>query len=246
MNMKVLPTPAELGKAAAIYAAKLINQAIEKQGRARIILSTGASQFKFFESLVQMDIDWSKVEAFHLDEYIDMPETHPASFRRYLKERFLQYVNIGKMHFVNGEGDIPTNLGELAKELDRAPIDLAVIGIGENAHIAFNDPPADFDTREKFILVNLDERCRNQQFGEGWFNTLEEVPKVAITMTVHQIMQSRAIVSCVPHLVKADAVKRTIEEKLSNEIPATILKTHDHWTLFLDEHSASQLSAASR
>lgn len=241
MKLQVFPTANELGAAAAQYSATLINQCIENKGKARILLSTGASQFEFFKSFVKMNIDWGKVEAFHLDEYINMPEIHPASFKKYLKERFLKTIQIGKMHFVNGEGDIQKNIKELSVEINKEPIDLALIGIGENAHIAFNDPPADFDTAEPYFIVNLDEKCRNQQWKEGWFNSIEEVPKVAITVSVHQIMQSRAIVSCVPHLSKADAIKSTLEEDVSPHIPATILKTHPQWALFLDKDSASRL-----
>ncbi len=241
MKLEILSSPEQLGEAAAQYAAELINRSVRDQGKARIILSTGASQFEFFKHFVTMDIDWGKLEVFHLDEYIDMPESHPASFKRYLKERFLKHVDVGRMHFVNGEGDVRKNIDELTRELKKEPIDLAVIGIGENAHIAFNDPPADFNTKASFIQVKLDDKCRNQQFREGWFDTLEDVPKVAITMTVHQIMQSKAIVSCVPHAVKAEAVKLTLEEDVSNRIPASILKTHADWALFLDRDSASRL-----
>ncbi len=237
--INVLKNSEELGKAAAKYCAEILNKAITENGEARLILSTGASQFDTLKHLVKMDIDWSKVEMFHLDEYIGIDESHPASFRKYLKERFTNLVSLKKAHFVKGEGDVEKNIRTLSEEIRKKPIDLALIGIGENAHIAFNDPPADFDTKEAFIIVDLDERCKKQQVGEGWFATIEDVPKQAITMTCYQIMQSRTIVSCVPYKVKAEAVKLTLESDVTNQIPATLLKTHNNWTLFIDEDSAS-------
>jgi glucosamine-6-phosphate deaminase len=239
MDLRILPTAEEQGIAAARYAAEVINTYISQQGAARIVLSTGASQFEFFKAFVTMGIDWSKVEVFHLDEYINMSEEHPASFKRYLKERFANHVPVKKMHFVNGNGDIEKNIAALTEEIRKAPIDLALIGIGENAHIAFNDPPANFETSDAFMVVELDDKCREQQFKEGWFSSKEEVPTVAITMTVHQIMRSKVIVSSVPYASKASAVKRTLDGNISNETPSTILKTHENFSLFLDHDSAS-------
>jgi glucosamine-6-phosphate deaminase len=167
-----------------------------------------------------------------------MPKTHPASFRKYLEERFVNLVNLKKAYYVNGEGDLKENIRVLTEEIRKAPIDLALIGIGENAHIAFNDPPADFDTKEAYIVVNLDEKCRNQQFGEGWFPTFEDVPKQALSMTVYQMMQSGIIVSFVPYKVKAEAVRNTLANELTNRIPATMLKSHNKFMLYLDEDSA--------
>ena len=191
------------------------------------------------KALVKEDVDWNKVEMFHLDEYIGMLKAHPASFRRYLEERFASRINLRKAYYVSGEGDIKENIRILTEEIRKAPVDLALIGIGENAHIAFNDPPADFETKEAYIVVNLDEKCRNQQLGEGWFSAIDEVPKQAVSMTVYQMLQSKAIVSCVPYKVKADAIKKTLENEPDNRIPATVLKTHPDWALFLDEDSAS-------
>ncbi|WP_127579806.1 6-phosphogluconolactonase [Paenibacillus koleovorans] len=241
MNKHVLETAQLLGEAAAEQASSLLNDTIAKQGYARIILSTGASQFPFFEAISRKSIDWSKVEMFHLDEYIDMPETHKASFRKYLKERFLSFASVKKAHFVDGEGDVSAHLVELSEEIRKAPIDLALIGIGENAHIAFNDPPADFETKEAYKVVELDAACRQQQLGEGWFESLEVVPTHAITMTVHQIMASKTIISVVPHAVKAQAIRSTLAEGITNTVPATILKTHGDWHLYLDQNSASLL-----
>lgn len=241
MSVKILQDSKALGESAAAYIADLIVKAINEKGNARLLLSTGASQFDTLEALRKHDIAWEKVEMFHLDEYVDLPQSHPASFRKYLKERFVNFLNLKDVHFVNGEGDIRKNICELKDEIRKAPIDVALIGIGENAHIAFNDPPADFETKEAYIVVNLDDKCKAQQVGEGWFETLNDVPKQAISMTVYQIMQSKVIVSCVPHKVKSEAVKLTLKNDVTNKIPATILKTHDNWTLFIDINSASLL-----
>ncbi|MFC5401331.1 glucosamine-6-phosphate deaminase [Cohnella soli] len=239
MEVKVLENSAQLGIEAAKQAAEVIRGAIASRGKARIVLSTGASQFDFIQAFVQSDLDWSKVEMFHLDEYVGLSESHPASFRKYLRERFVNLVGLNRAYFVNGEGDVSENIRELSEEIRKAPIDLALIGIGENAHIAFNDPPADFTTKEAYFVVELDEGCKKQQVGEGWFATLNDVPKQAITMTVYQIMQSEVIISCVPHEVKANAVKLTLENDTTPQVPATMLKTHPDWTLYLDRNSAS-------
>ncbi len=239
MEHQILENSKELGKTAAEYCAGILKRTIEEKGFARMILSTGASQFDTLNALVKEDVDWSKVEMFHLDEYFNMPVTHPASFRKYLEDRFVSRINLKKVNYVSGEGNVRENINILTQEIRKAPIDLALIGIGENAHIAFNDPPADFDTKEAYIVVNLDEKCRKQQLGEGWFPTLEDVPQKAISMTVHQIMDSNIIVSCVPYKVKAEAVRNTLSSEITNRIPATILKKHCNWTLFLDKDSAS-------
>jgi glucosamine-6-phosphate deaminase len=239
MKIQVLENPVELGKVAATFCAGIINEAIARKGNARIILSTGASQFDTIKALVETDIDWSKVEMFHLDEYIGVPETHPASFRKYLKERFLSKITLKQAFLVDGEGDTKKVIADLTAEIRKEPIDLGLIGIGENSHIAFNDPPADFGTEEAFICVSLDEACKQQQVREGWFPTTDDVPKIAITMTPHQIMLCRYIVTCCPYLVKAKAVKATIESQLTNTVPATLLKKHPDFTLFLDKDSAS-------
>lgn len=245
MNIQIAKNPQELGNKAAEYTAAIINDRIARNGKARIVLSTGASQFETLEALIKQNIDWSKVEMFHLDEYVALPETHQASFRKYLKERFANKVSPEmKAFYVNGEGDIQANIAKLTEEIRKAPIDVGLIGIGENGHIAFNDPPADFDTKESYIVVDLDEACKNQQVGEGWFGSIDEVPKQAISMTVHQIMQCEVIVSCVPHAVKARAVKNFITHDVSNLVPATKLKEHADFILFLDEASASELDSS--
>jgi glucosamine-6-phosphate deaminase len=190
-----------------------------------------------------MNIEWDKVEMFHLDEYIALPESHPASFRKYLKERFLAFTNVKHAWLVDGEGDPQQTVKRLNEEIQKAPVDLALIGIGVNGHIAFNDPPADFDTEYPFIIVNLTDSCKAQQVGEGWFASLDDVPKQAITMSVKQILKSRTIVSVVPHQVKADAIGSTIKREVDRSYPATILKTHSDWKLYVDKYSSSQIYA---
>lgn len=239
MNVEVLKDPKELGKKAALRAARVLKDRIAQDGKARIVLSTGASQFDTLEALIGMDVPWEKVDMFHLDEYVRLSANHPASFRKYLQERFVNRVQLKSVNFVDGEGDIGRHIEELTENIRQEPIDLALIGIGENAHIAFNDPPADFETREAFIVVDLDDACKRQQVREGWFPSVEDVPKQAISMTVHQIMQSRVVISCVPYKVKAKAIQQTLEREISPWIPSTILKSHPDWTLFLDEESAS-------
>ena len=196
MEIKVFDTSKELGKAAAVFSAQVLNRAIAEKGKARLLMSTGASQFDTIEALRDADVEWDKVEMFHLDEYIGLPETHPASFRKYMKERFLSYVDIRKAHLVNPDNGVEPALELLTREVRAGEIDLGLIGIGENAHIAFNDPPADFETKEAFLVVNLDEACKKQQMREGWFATIEDVPKQAISMSVYQIMQCKTILSC--------------------------------------------------
>ena len=234
MRIVISRTADELGKRAADAAEIIIKDAISKNGEARIILSTGFSQFETLKYLTDKDIDWSKVTMFHLDEYVNLPETHPASFRKYLKERFVAKTNVGKAHFVDGTKE---NIAFLTEEIRKAPVDLGIVGIGVNGHIAFNDPPADFETKEAYIIVDLDETCRNQQVGEGWFKTFDDVPKQAVSMSVYQIMQCKNIVTAVPHAEKAWAIENTLKGELSNTVPATMLKMHDSWQLFTDANS---------
>ncbi|AEV28730.1 6-phosphogluconolactonase/glucosamine-6-phosphate isomerase/deaminase [Sphaerochaeta pleomorpha str. Grapes] len=241
VNINIAPDPKTLGHNAAEAIAILLREAIKDHGTARIILSTGASQFETISALVEMDIPWDKVEMFHLDEYVGLSESHKASFRKYLKERFVSKISLKAAHFVNGEGDVSKNIEALTKELRKSPIDVGVIGIGENGHIAFNDPPADFDTEQAYKVVNLDERCKLQQVGEGWFPTLSDVPSQAITMCVKQIMACRHIVTAVPHQVKAKAIFDTLTQSVNPNVPATIMKGHPCWQLFIDDASAGML-----
>ena len=241
INISVSQTPELLGERAAKKIAMLLNQAIKEKGEARMILSTGASQFETLAALVKLDVDWTKVEMFHLDEYVGLSESHIASFRKYLKERFVAKVNLKGAYFVNGEGNVEENIKALTLKLREKRVDVGVIGIGENGHIAFNDPPADFETDKAYKVVNLDTRCRMQQVGEGWFKTLNDVPEQAITMCPKQIMACAHIVTAVPHSVKAEAIFNTITQPVSPMVPATLLKTHPDWNLFVDDASAAKL-----
>ena len=240
MEISVYRTAREMAGMAAAHIAGALIGTIETQGSARLLLSTGASQFEMLEELVSYhDVDWGKVTMFHLDEYVGLPESHPASFRRYLKERFTSRVPLGEAVFVDGEGDVDAHIAELAHRIQEAPIDVGVVGIGENGHIAFNDPTADLVAEAPYAVVTLDARCRQQQVGEGWFPTVDDVPQRAISMTVRQILKCRSIVSVVPHAVKAEAVRRTLTEPVSPATPATALNTHPSWTLYLDAESAA-------
>lgn len=241
MKISISKTKEELGENAAKNGAQFIREAIAKNGVANIIVATGASQFEMLAELVKEDIDWSKVTGFHLDEYIGLPNEHPASFRKYLKERFVDIVSLKEFHYVNGEinpGEECKRLGEIITE---HPIDVAFVGIGENGHLAFNDPPADFETDEAFIIVNLDEDCRMQQMGEGWFPALKDVPHQAISMSIKQIMKSDVIICSVPDLRKAKAVKNTVEGEVSNLVPASVMQNHPATWLYLDLESSSLL-----
>jgi glucosamine-6-phosphate deaminase len=244
MNIITKESKEELGRAAAADGAERIRQAITARGGANIIVATGASQFEMLAALVaEPGIDWSAVTAFHLDEYAGMPITHPASFRKYLKERFVDALPrpIGAFHYVNAEDDASAECARLGAIIRNHPIDVAFIGIGENGHIAFNDPPADFETEEPYIVVTLDEACRRQQLGEGWFPTLDDVPTKAISMSVQHIMKSTAIVCTVPDLRKAIAVKNAVQGDVTPNVPASILQQHPETTLYLDTAAASML-----
>lgn len=240
MEVRICKTCKDLGKSAAEYVANILKAKIEKNGSARIVLSTGASQFDTIEALVAIpDIKWECVEMFHLDEYVDLPVTHVASFRKYLQERFVDKVGTLKaVHFVDGTRE---GIAALTEEIRRAPIDIGLIGIGENAHIAFNDPPADFEDQNAYKVVVLAERCRQQQLGEGWFATLADVPEKAISMTVSQILRCRHIISAVPYAVKAQAIHDTLTSEITNMVPATIMKNHPSVQIFVDADSASML-----
>lgn len=241
MIINILPDARELGMKAGKFAAEIINRSINEKGEARMVVSTGSSQFETLQALIDQEIDWQKVEIFHLDEYIGIPATHPASFRKYLYERFIDHINARAFHAVDVEGDIRLKIDTLTAELRKKPIDLGLIGIGVNGHIAFNDPPADFGTKEAYIVVNLDEVCRKQQVDEGWFGSLKDVPEKAVSMTPYQIMQCRTIISCVPHKVKSTAVKNTLINTITEVVPATLLKQHPDYHLYIDKNSASEI-----
>jgi len=243
MKILIREDPSHLGKAAGQLAAQVIRQAIAKKGHAEIILATGTSQFETLDQLIKEDIDWGKVSMFHLDEYIGLSESSPASFRKYLKERFIQKIApLKEIHWVDGEGDPLEECKRLGEKINKKFVDLALVGIGENGHLGFNDPPADFETEDPFIVVSLDEACRQQQFGEGWFKKIDDVPRQAITMSVRQILKSSQIICSVPERRKAQAVKNCLELPLSVWHPASILQTHQNCFCFLDKSSSSLLS----
>lgn len=242
MILKVFADKSQLGQAAAAQAASAINQAIAERGQARIIAATGMSQFEFLQALIATPgIDWTKVEMFHLDEYVDLSITHPASFRKYLLERFIEPAGLTNFHLLNGERDPKDVCQVIGGIISEAPIDIAFVGIGENGHLAFNDPPADFDTEAPYIVVNLDEACRRQQVGEGWFANLDEVPKQAISMSVRQILKAEEIICIAPDARKAEAIHNCFEREVSPMYPASALRTHLNTTIYLDAESSSLL-----
>ena len=245
MIVKVFEDKKSLSVAAAEQASTTLRCAIRDRGRARIVVATGTSQLEFLDALTQArDIDWQRVEMFHLDEYVGLPITHPASFRKYLLEKFIRKAGITQYHLLDGEGDPGEVIRRVGDALRSVPVDIAFAGIGENGHLAFNDPPADFETHEPYLIVQLDEACRRQQVGEGWFADISEVPRQAISMSVHQILQACEIIAVVPDARKADAVKLCVEGEISPMAPASILRSHPATTLYLDEESSSLLTPA--
>jgi len=245
LQIKILADKLAAGRAAAEHAANSLRAAVEAQGAARIVAATGASQFEFLEALTSAPgIDWSRVELFHLDEYVGLPITHPASFRKYLLERLIQKTGIMQYHFLDGEDDPQAVTKKIGSELLSKPADIAFAGIGENGHLAFNDPPADFQTEEPYLVVALDEACRQQQVNEGWFAKLADVPARAISMSIRQILRAKEIIAVVPEARKARAVKACFEGEISPLAPASILRTHSNVTVYLDRESASLLSSA--
>ena len=243
MQLAIFPTKNELAQAAANRAHSLLCKTIEERGNARLIAATGASQFEFLEALTaKPGIEWDKVEMFHLDEYVGVGEDHPASFCRYLRERLIEKTGIRNYHLLDGTRPPAEVIAETGAALAKAPIDLAFVGIGENGHLAFNDPPADFDTEAPYLVVNLDDACRRQQLGEGWFATLADVPRQAISMSVRQILKSRHILAVVPDERKAAAVRECFEGEVTPAHPASVLRDHSHAIVYLDNKSASQLS----
>jgi len=240
---KVFDDKVSLGKAAASQAVDAIRNAIAEKGTARIIAATGASQFEFLDALTESPgVDWQNVEMFHLDEYVGLSIEHPASFRKYLLERLIRPAGIEAYHLLDGEGDPQEVINKVGQVLTVAPVDVAFVGIGENGHLAFNDPPADFETEEPYIVVRLDPACRRQQVGEGWFSSLDQVPQEAISMTIRQILKSKEIICIVPDARKAKAVKACFEGEISPMAPASILRTHPNTTVYLDKDSSALLS----
>jgi len=247
MDVRIYADRQTLGRTAAAHAADALKRCIHANGGARIIAATGASQIDFLEALtVIASIEWPRVEMFHLDEYVGLPITHPASFRRYLLDRLIDKVPVGRHHLLDGEGDPEQVARQIGDTLAACPVDLAFVGIGENGHLAFNDPPADFTTERPYLIVTLDEACRRQQVGEGWFASVDDVPARAVSMSVRQILKSKEIIAVVPDARKANAVKACVEGPVSPMAPASILQTHQNTTLYLDRDSAALLGATRR
>lgn len=244
MILNISSSPSDLGKNAGKSGAERIRKAIHSQGFATIILATGTSQFETLKQLLaEHTIDWSKVTVFHLDEYIGLRVSHPASFRNYLLERFFKHVpQLKAYHLIDGENDPEEECERLSSLIQAQAIDVAFVGIGENGHLAFNDPPADFETEKPYLVVDLDQACRMQQLGEGWFPDLESVPSQAISMSIRQIMKSKAVICSVPDQRKAQAVKDCVEGPVSPLHPASILQDHPACEIFLDQSSSSLLS----
>lgn len=231
-----------LGDAAAVQASAAIKRSISERGKARIIGASAASQFEFLEALTAAPgIDWSRVELFHLDEYIGLPMTHPASFCKFLQDRLIAKTGIAKFHLLDGEGDAREVIRKTGEAISSAPIDVAFVGIGENGHLAFNDPPADFVTEEPYIVVDLDETCRRQQVEEGWFSSLESVPRHAISMSVKQVLKAKEILAIVPGPRKAEAIRACFEGPVNPGAPASILRTHANAAIYLDKESSALL-----
>ena len=238
---------AATSRAAAAKASSALRKAIDRQGAARFCVATGSSQFDFLAALTSdRSIDWSRTTMFHLDEYTGISASHPASFRRYLRERLVDRVQPGEVHFIRGEAPDPrAECRRISDLIGQGPIDVAFIGIGENGHLAFNDPPADFETGEPYILVTLDTACRQQQVSEGWFATIDDVPAHAISMSIRQIMSAESIVCTVPGIRKAEAVRNCVEGQVTPLHPSSILRTHADCHLYLDLDSASLLGTSS-
>jgi glucosamine-6-phosphate deaminase len=242
MRLRIFEGRNTLGQAAAEQAAAAIRRAILENGKARIVGASAASQFEFLEALiVAPEIDWKRVELFHLDEYIGLPMTHPASFCKFLQDRLIEKTGITEYHLLNGEEDAGTVIRRTNQAISAAPIDVAFVGIGENGHLAFNDPPADFSAEDPYIIVSLDEACRRQQVGEGWFADIEMVPQKAISMSVRQVLKSKEILAVVPGPKKAQAIKACFDGPVSPMAPSSILRTHPNATIYLDRGSAALL-----
>jgi len=243
MILRVFDDKNSLARTAAAQAAAAIRSVIAHRGRARAVAATGASQFEFLDVLATTpSVEWKKVELFHLDEYIGLPINHPASFCKFLQERLIGKTEISNYHLLNGNADPAEVILYASEAITLSPIDIAFVGIGENGHLAFNDPPADFQTEEPYIIVHLDEACRQQQVGEGWFQNLSDVPTRAISMSIRQILKAKEIICVAPDARKARAIQACFEGEISPLAPASILRTHSNTTIYLDQKSAGLLS----
>ncbi len=243
MRIRVFEDRNSLGQAAAVQAAAAMKRALAERGTARIIGASAASQYEFLDELTRTPgIDWKRVELFHLDEYIGLPMSHPASFCKFLQDRLISKTGIVNAHLLNGEADSKKVIRDTGEAIRTTPVDVAFVGIGENGHLAFNDPPADFETEEPFIVVSLDDACRQQQVGEGWFPDLGAVPRQAISMSVRQVLKAREILAVVPGPKKAQAIKACFDGRISPMAPSSILRTHANATIYLDRESAALLT----
>jgi glucosamine-6-phosphate deaminase len=247
MTTRTFASALEMAKAAAGHAASALSERLKHQESARVLAATGASQLAFLELLTQdHDVAWDRIELFHLDEYIGLGCQNSASFARYIRQRIIEPTGITRYHLLDGSRKPEDVIAEANTALSARPVDLAFVGIGENSHLAFNDPPANFHTHDPYIVVELDEACRRQQVGEGWFRTLEDVPRQAISISIQQILSTREILCIVPDHRKAQAVKDSVESQVTPAVPASILQTHPNTTIYLDQESASLLSADRR
>lgn len=243
-EINIFDTAQEMARAAGVYAGERLRAAIAKNGEAFLIAATGASQLEMLATLIKQDVDWTKVTMFHLDEYVGLPITHKASFRKYLQEQLVSKVPMKKAYFLDGDApDVSEVCRRVGEAIRSCTIDVALVGIGENGHLAFNDPPANFTTNEPYIVVDLDEACRKQQVGEGWYASMDEVPRQAISMSIREIMRARAIVCTVPDARKAEAVKKTLQGEISPERPAAVLRLHPDCAFYLDAPAASMLDS---
>jgi glucosamine-6-phosphate deaminase len=244
MRLETCKSKQELGEKAAAEGAALIREALSRRGEANVVVASGASQFEMLSNLVAAPgIAWHSVTGFHLDEYVGLPIEHPASFRLYMWQRFVKKLPLPlrAFHYIEGERDPEAERRRLTAIIEGRPIDVAFVGIGENGHIAFNEPPADFEAEEPYLVVDLSLASRRQQVGEGWFAAIEDVPRRAISMSVEQIMRAEAIICSAPDQRKAAAVKAALEGPVTPDVPASILQLHDRATLYLDRASASLL-----
>lgn len=241
MKIEIFDQKDEMGAAAAAVGIAKLKEVLAEKESASIIVATGVSQFQVLAVLAESDLPWNKITAFHLDEYVGLPITHEASFRKYLWERFVTQLPLppAAFHFLDGEGDVEAECDRVSELIASTTIDVAFVGVGENGHLAFNDPPADFETEKPYLVVDLDDACRQQQLGEGWFPDFDSVPSQAISMSIRQIMKSAAIICTVPDERKAEAVKNASQGPVTPEVPASILQNHPDCQLFLDKAAAS-------
>jgi glucosamine-6-phosphate deaminase len=242
MIIRQFETGRAMAKAAAAHAAAAMQRAIVDTGGARIIVATGASQLEFLEELTtNQHVDWPRVTLFHLDEYVGLSIEHPASFRKYILDRLIRKTTLHDYVLLDGEKDVREMCRRAGEAVSARPVDVAFVGIGENGHLAFNDPPADFATDDPYIIVRLDQACRRQQVGEGWFTSVSQVPESAISMSIRQVLKTREIICVVPDARKAEPVKATLEGPITPTVPASALREHPNVTMYLDSASAALL-----